>query len=317
VAASSFDPHVFTGGPAVPPSADVRPFQRRDREQLTALVNAHIGAVLPGVAVSVNAVMSRLEREPDETIVDPWAVERATLVAIVRDAVVAGAHVVRYAAGPAVSDSYRDAAEIRWLVSSPGEDHAADALTARCVAVMEGWGVTRMYADGSLGAPGVYGVPEVWPHVAAALERAGFAPGGRVESVLVADVADLPRGGAPPFAGVAVRRALGAHATRFTALLDDRAVGMVEVQADLTACGALSRLAGWADLWELQVDESLRRRGVATWLLGHAADWLRLGRVDRLLHYAAGDDERAFATAVGFRELTRTRRPWERVSPAA
>jgi GNAT superfamily N-acetyltransferase len=317
VAASSFDPHDFRGGPAVPPSAAVRPFQRRDREQLTALVNAHIGAVLPGVAVSVNAVMSRLEREPDETIVDPWAIERATLVAVVRDAVVAGAHLVRYGAGPAVSDSYRDTAEIRWLVFAPREERAADALTAGCVALMEGWGVARMYADGSLGAPGVYGVPDVWPHVEAALERAGFAPGDRVESVLVADVADLPRGGEPPFAGLAVRRALGAHATRFTASLDGRAVGMVEVQADLTAGGALSRLAGWADLWELQVDEPLRRRGVGRWLLGHAADWLALGRVERLLHYAARDDERAFATAVGFRELTRTRRPWKRVRPGA
>jgi GNAT superfamily N-acetyltransferase len=300
----------------VPPSAAVRPFQRRDREQLTALVNAHIGAVVPGIAVSVNAVLSRLEREPDETVVDPWAIERATFVAVVRDAIVAGAHLVRYGAGPAVSDSYRDAAEIRWLVFAPGQDAAADALAARCVAVMQGWSVARMYADGTLPAPGVYGIPDVWPHVAAALERAGFAAGDRVESVLAADVADLPRVAAPPVPGLAVRRALGAHATRFTALLDGRAVGMVEVQADLTAGGALSRLAGWADLWELHVDESLRRRGVATWLLGHAADWLALGRVDRLLHYAARDDERAFATALGFRELTRTRRPWERVSPA-
>src|SRR4051794_41605791 len=169
--------------------------------------------------------MSRLEREPDETIVDPWAVERATLVAVVRDAVVAGAHLVRYGGGPAVSDSYRDAAEIRWLVFAPGEDAAADALAARCVATMRGWRVARMYADGTLPAPGVYGVPDVWPHVAAALERAGFAPGDRVESVLVADVADLPRGGAPPLAGPALRRALGAHATRLTALLRGRALG--------------------------------------------------------------------------------------------
>ena len=296
----------------MPSSLDVRSFQRRDREQLTALVNAHIGAVLPGVAVSVNAVMSRLEREPEETIVDPWAVERATLVAVVRDAIAGGAHVVRYGADDRVSDSYRDTAEIRWLVFVPGEDTAADALAARCVALMEDWGVTRMYADGTLPAPGVYGVPDVWPHVEAALGRAGFAPGDRVETVLVADVADLPRGGAPPLAGLTVRRTLGAHATRFTALLDGRTVGIAEVQADLTAGGALSRLAGWADVWDLQVDEALRRRGVATWLLGHAADWLRLGRVERLLHDAARDDELAFATALGFRVLTRTRRPWQR-----
>jgi len=297
------------------PSIDVRPFHRRDREQLTALVNAHIEAVLPGVAVSVNAVLSQLEREPGETIVDPWAVERATLVAIGRDAVVAAAHLVRYGSDERVSGSYRDAAEVRWLVFSPGADDAADAIAARCVAQMAEWGVRRMLADGSLPAPGLYGVPDVWPHVRAALARAGFVPSGRVEVVLVADVADLPRGGEPPVPGLTVRRALGGHATRFSAVLDDRVVGVFEVQADLTGGGTLARLAGWADVWELHVDAGLRRRGVGRWLVGHGADWLRIARAERLLDYAvAGEDDEhlAFAAALGFRELTRTERGWER-----
>src|SRR4051812_44522711 len=166
------------------PSIEVRPFHRRDREQLAALVNAHIEAVLPGVAVSVNAVLSQLEREPGETIVDPWAVDRATFVAIVRDAVAAAAHLVRYGTDERVSASYRDAAEIRWLVFAPGQGAAADALVERSVAVMREWSVGRMYADGSLPAPGIYGVPDVWPHVGAALERGGFLPGDRVEAVL-------------------------------------------------------------------------------------------------------------------------------------
>jgi hypothetical protein len=41
----------------------VRPFQRGDREQLTALVNAHAAAVFPGASISVNAVMSQLARQ--------------------------------------------------------------------------------------------------------------------------------------------------------------------------------------------------------------------------------------------------------------
>jgi GNAT superfamily N-acetyltransferase len=302
------------------PSIEVRPFQRRDREQLTALVNAHIEAVLPGVAVSVNAVLSQLEREPDETIVDPWAVDRATFVAIVRDAVVAAAHLVRYGTDERVSDSYRDAAEIRWLVFAPGEDAAADALVARAVAAMSAWGVGRTYADGSLPAPAIYGIPHVWPHVADALRRAGFVPGDRVEAVLVADVAGLPRGASPPLQGLAVRRALGGHATRFSAVLDGRVAGFLEVQADLTAGGALSRLAGWADVWELHVEEDLRRRGIATWLVGHGADWLRLARAERLIDYVIlGEDDAhlAFATALGFRELTRVTRGWSRPVSAA
>ena len=49
-------------------------------DQLTALVNAHAAAVLPGVSASVNAVLAQLEREPGEFIVDPWVSERQTLV---------------------------------------------------------------------------------------------------------------------------------------------------------------------------------------------------------------------------------------------
>jgi hypothetical protein len=44
---------------------------------LTRLVNAHAAAVLPGASVSVNAVMSRLEREPEDAARRPngsgWA----------------------------------------------------------------------------------------------------------------------------------------------------------------------------------------------------------------------------------------------------
>jgi len=52
-------------------SVAIRPFERRDRDQLTALVNLHVAAVIPGVVLSVNAVLGQLEREPQETIVDP------------------------------------------------------------------------------------------------------------------------------------------------------------------------------------------------------------------------------------------------------
>lgn len=78
---------------------EVRPFRRSDRDQVTYLVNAHAAAVVPGISVSVNTVMSQLEREPAEFIVDAWVSERATLVAEQRGRVVAAAHLLRYAAG--------------------------------------------------------------------------------------------------------------------------------------------------------------------------------------------------------------------------
>lgn len=302
-----------------PRSIEVRPFRRADREQVAALVNAHIGAVLPGVTVSVNAVMSQLEREPGEYVVDPWAVERSTLVAVARERVVAAAHLIRYGADERVSDAYRDVGEIRWLLFWPPAPDAADALMLGCLEAMAAWGVRCVVTDGTLPAPGVYGVPDVWPHVRAAYERAGFAPGDRVEVVLLAQVDALPRcdGVAPLDGGLVVERRLGGHATRFVALAGERVAGFVEVEADLTNGGSLSRLAGWADVWELHVVEDLRRRGIATWLLAHAAQWLALARVQRVLHYVVDSEQEdpgnlAFSLGVGFRELVRTRRGWTR-----
>src|SRR5919201_2319744 len=93
-------------------SIEVRPFHRSHREQLTYLVNAHAAAVVPGVSVSVNTVMSQLEREPGEFIVDPWVSERVTLVAEQRDRVVAAAHLLRYSDDSDTGDKYRGAGEI-------------------------------------------------------------------------------------------------------------------------------------------------------------------------------------------------------------
>jgi hypothetical protein len=45
-------------------SVVVRRFERGDREQVTALANAHIAAVVPNV--SVQGLLSQLEREPGE-----------------------------------------------------------------------------------------------------------------------------------------------------------------------------------------------------------------------------------------------------------
>ncbi|MDX6705709.1 MAG: hypothetical protein QOI48_1555 [Solirubrobacteraceae bacterium] len=294
---------------------EVRPFRRADRDQVTALVNAHIEAVLPGVSVSVNAVMSSLERESDEYVVDPWAIERSTLVAVVADRIVATAHLVRYGSDERVSGYYRNAGAIRWLVFWPPQAEAADAITAECLKVMGDWGVELIEADGSLPSPATYGLMDCWPHVNAAYERAGFARcDDHAEIILVADVDDLPRRGEAPIQGLTLKRLVGDHATRFVTTLGDRVAGMIELQTDLTIGGTLSRLAGWGDIWELHVAEDLRRRGIATWLVGHAADWLALARVQRLLHFCVTDEESelAFALSAGWRELARVHRGWIR-----
>lgn len=300
-------------------SIEVRRFRRSDREQLTELVNAHAAAVVPGASVSVNTVMSQLEREPGEFIVDPWVSERTTLVAEQRGRVVAAAHLLRYAAAERVGESYRDAGEIRWFLFWPEAPYWPDsagparALIAACVDKFAEWGVTRQYADGALPVRGVYGLPEQWPHIRAIYEQAGFAHDGHTEIVYMASVDDLRRPAKPPLAGLTLRRSVGISGTHLSAVLGDVVVGYIEVE--IFADGErLPRSSGWADVGNLHVAEAHRRRGVATWLLGQAADWLSLARVERVLDYAwlQNEDYRMFLAAVGFAELTRTKRGWNR-----
>jgi ribosomal protein S18 acetylase RimI-like enzyme len=299
-------------------AVQVRPFRRADREQLTALVNAHIQAVVPGVTVSVNTVLSQLERDPGEFIVDPWVAERATLVAEQRGRVVAAAHLLRYGAGEDVGPAYRDSAEINWLLFWPRATHwpdsaeAAAALMDASLERLRAWGGDHWHADGALPAPGVYGVPEQWPHVRALYERAGFVHDGHVEIVLLARVDELPGPAAPPLDRLALDRSVGECGTRLSARLGEECVGFIEVETNLAEGWRLAHLGGWADVGNLHVDEAYRRRGIATWLVGQAADWLRLARMERLLDYAWPEEEAMLALlgGLGFRELTRTARGW-------
>jgi ribosomal protein S18 acetylase RimI-like enzyme len=299
-------------------SVQVRPFRRADREQLTALVNAHIQAVVPGLAVSVNTVMSQLERDPGEFIVDPWVAERATLVAEQRRRVVAAAHLLRYGAGEEVGEAYRDTAEINWLLYWPQATHwldseeAARVLMDACLEQLRSWEVGHWHADGALPAPGVYGVPEQWPHVRALYEQGGFVHDGHLEIILLARVDELPQPAGPPLEGLRLDRSVGESGTRLSAHLGNELVGFIEVETNLAEGGRLAHLGGWADVGNLHVAEAYRRQGVATWLVGQAADWLRLARVDRLLDYAWPEEEAMLALLgrLGFRELTRTARGW-------
>jgi len=183
-------------------SMQVRPFQRRDRQQLTDLMNAHAAAVVPGMGVSVSTVLSELERQPGEFIVDSWVSERATLVAEQRDRVAAAAHLLRYYADERAGEAYRGSGEIHWLLFWPqapaGNRYWPDAtepaqeLITACIGQLEQWAVSRQDADGELPVPGVYGVPEQWPHTRSLYRRAGFTHTGHAEVVYLTQVAGLP-----------------------------------------------------------------------------------------------------------------------------
>jgi len=300
-------------------AVQVRPFRRADRHQLTSLVNRHLQAVVPGTAVSVNTVLSQLEGEPDEFIVDPWVGERRTLVAEQRGRISAAAYLQLYRDAADVNRYLRGTGAIRWLLCWPDAPFwpdaraAGEAVVRTAVDWFRGSGVRRIDADGALPAPGSYGIPDCWPHIQHLLAAAGFSRADRYETVYLADVGGLPRIDAP-LPTVACTRSLGVNGTRLTARLDGTAIGYIEVESVSTDAGRTGQNAGWADIGNLEVDERFRRKGLGRWLLGEAADWLRLGHVDRLIAYAEHThiEEQAFYSAAGFVELTRTGRDWHR-----
>jgi GNAT superfamily N-acetyltransferase len=124
-------------------------------------------------------------------------------------------------------------------------------------------------------------------------------------------VADLP---APePRPGVTIERTLGECGTRFTARADTGALGFVEIDTALARPERHARAAGSADIGNLHIDPARYGTGLEHWLLGQAADWLRLCGVDRLVAYESAADSTMLGhlTGAGFCELTRTDRGWE------
>lgn len=301
------------------PDVEVRPFRRADREQVTALVNAHAAAVVPGVSASVNEVLSQFEREPHEFIVDPWVEERRALVAEQDGSIVAAALIHRHRADAGVGPGYRNVGDIRWLLFRPmapaGNPYwhdgraAAQAIMDACLQLCRAWGVSKVCADGALPLPGVYGVPEQWPHVELLYRENGFAVPDRVEIVSMLDVDRLPTPGEPPVPGLAVRRLVGINGTRLAAHRGQECVGYIEVDV-LDGGERHRRRGGLADVGNLHVTQGYRRRGIASWLLRHAGQWLQLGQVDRLLYYSTPDEAgiAEFLARNGFVEITRTRR---------
>ncbi|MFD8362023.1 GNAT family N-acetyltransferase [Streptomyces hygroscopicus] len=294
----------------------VRLFRREDRDQLTELINAHAAAVVPGVSVSVNTVLSRLERRPDEFVTDPWVRERMTLVAEHRRCVVAAAHLLRYRDEAGVGADYRDAGAIDWFVCRPSTallpqaGKAADLLMSAGLAQFARWNVRTRYGDGALPVPGVYGLPRAWPHIRAAYQRAGFRHTGDTEVLFLARVEDLPR--RQSRSGVTIERTVGECGTRFTACAGRQAVGFIEVDTAVARPERLARTEALAELADLHIDSARQGEGWERLLLAHAADWLRLCGADRLLAYACADDgaETEQLLGLGFRELTRTDRGW-------
>lgn len=303
---------------------EVRPFARHDRDGLTSLVNRHIAALLPGGAVPVATLLSQMERDSTEAIIDPWVIDRHTIVGFEADRVVAAAHLKRYGAEQRVSESHRDAGAIDWFVCDPAEIGTGAQVLQAAFAHLRRWGVRIWYADGNLPCLGVYGVPDAWPHVQALLVDAGFDDSdGQIEVIFAGDLTAIVPPGPVPVAGVELRRVVGPLGTSFEAWIGVERVGVFEVE-DAYGTGN-GQLARWADEGNHWVAAAYRRQGIGTWLFRHACAWLRLGGKDRLLTYAVerrmqgaepmeatAEQWEPYYARFGLTRTTRTRRGWRR-----
>lgn len=298
--------------PADSEPAVVREFRRSDRDQLAALVNAHVAAVIPGGSVSVQGLLSYLEDEPGEYIVNPWVAERTVLVAHQRGRLVAASYLVRYTDHPTVGESWRNVGEVRFLIFWPPSSVFADTvgaareLLSTSVMRLRRVGVAQIVADGTLPVPGIYGVPEQWPHVRKLYRESGFVTPVRTEVVLLARVADLARPTGTPTA----ERSVGTNGTRISAVEKGEVLAVIEVDTTLDSGPRMSRFGAWADIGNLYCRVPARGSELTAWLLGQAADWLELSGVTHLLAY---DDAESPAQADqleegGFRRLTTVER---------
>jgi GNAT superfamily N-acetyltransferase len=296
----------------------IEQYQPEHLPQLQALINVHMGALVPGWALPEAFVASRLQRNPGEYVVDPWVAARVTLCAIERQRVVAAAHLLRYGSGVEVGADYHHAGEIAWLVAWPAAGEAAASLLAAAREHFARWGVSRTWAlEACLPAGPFAGVPDVWPHSRAALSAAGYRPDpatAREEAIFAGYLDQIPPPGAPPIDGMTIQRATGRFGARFVAIVDGQELGDCDCVADLSEGGALPALRGWGELAELEVREPWRDRGIGTWLAGHAAAWLRLGGCRRIVLSVAAENEAAgagrFYQNLGWSPLVRFQRGW-------
>lgn len=303
---------------------EVRPFARRDREQLTRLASAHVAAAMPGASLPAAVLLSQLEHPVGESVIGPWVRELQTLVAMEGDRLVAAAHLRRYLDGEQVSADYRNAGEVVWLLCWPDDQPAGRAVLEAAIEQLGRWSCTRWLGDGSLPAPGVYGVSDAWPHVLDLYHEAGFDPhlqrpsgsAGQIETVFAGELIGIDPPRPAPIAAVTLRRQLGPLGTAFNAVLDGEIVGTFEVDDDLSRGGTNAAYAAWADECNHWVREGLRGRGIGTWLVTNAAAWLRLGGKTRLMAYVVEDAgiERATAYYARYRmqPVNRTTRGWTR-----
>ena len=295
----------------------IHPFEPTYLTGLRTLINLHLSSVVPGWSLPDEVVAAHLEHSYGEYVTDPWVIERTTLLATEGWRVLAAVHLLRYGDSEEVGEHFRGAGEIGWLLSVPERSDAASAVLSEAQEQLSAWNVSReLVSGGMLPVPVLVGVSDCWPHVASALEAAGYrASTEQREAIYGGTLSGVPGLNDPPLPELEIRRRVGEFGVQFSAVTESEEIGRLECSAALTEGGTLPAFDGWAELEELWVREDSRNCGVGTWLVGHAVSWLRLASCDRIAIAVTEEDEAAgagrFYSRFGWGVFTREVRSWE------
>lgn len=259
---------------------------------LQTLINAHLEMAIPGWALPAEFIAERLTRHPEQHILDPWVIERQTLVSVEAGQVLATVHLLRYGNGAEVAPDYRNAGDITWLLFTPGAEADGRELLTAARRQMQAWGVHVTYAwDAGLPVPLCSGIPDAWPHIRSLFIEAGFVATGGVEYIFGGGLETIPSPAAAPVNEVCVQLVVSGTEATFILRYNDEHIGRCECVADLTQDGRLPAFAGWGKLEALEVAAPWRNRGLGRWLVQHAVAWLRDMGCERIAFSVIPDDD--------------------------
>ncbi len=239
---------------------------------LRSLMNWHLTEIIPGWELSSAYIDARLHSNPEQYVLDPWVIHRSTVCAVDQGSVVAAVHMLRYGSGPEVSNHYRNLGEIAWAMHTPTHHAEAVGLLREAQRLFLAWGVREHLASFDL-AGVIDGVPDRWPHVAAALSEAGFQrvvhEEGR-DAIRYGPLPTLEPAAVPPDPSLQASSNVGPADGRFAVLDGRKEIGYCQFRSDVTRSGVLPALAQWGQIDDFWVAEPWRGRGIGSWLLSHA-----------------------------------------------
>jgi ribosomal protein S18 acetylase RimI-like enzyme len=292
---------------------EIRAFQTQDLPQLTQLINQHISMLIPTWGLPSDLILSRLESNPDQPMIDPWVMERKTLCAFVGEQLVAAAHLLRYGKDETVAENHRGIGDIAWFFFYPEHQPEAVVFLEACHQKMRQWEVTKLSAwESGLSIPCLTGIPDKWPHLLALFYEAGYWPnperaeaifGGGFETIL-ALAKQEPKGKLL----IQDMESLKRYSLQ---TITDEEMGFCLFDAKLPR--ERPALESWAELCEISVEEAWRRRGVGRFLLQEMVSYLVAYGIKNIVFSVVQDNDAAIAfyRNVDWNAISRSQDGWE------